>query len=189
MLFIVKSITSVHSSWYTLKANQSITIIIITRVRVATRITRSYRMNMNLTWILRITMFLKDRIRYLGICSAISSKLSDGLTGVFSNSRDGANVRWPAPSLLLRKTLAPRRCRCRCCSADFFRLFSCSRCKLCSRKKNIDILRIDERTIDVCCDAGELIMSSLSLYILRFSLYILAILCCRVCVSMNVFRV
>lgn len=31
--------------------------------------------------------------KYLGICKAISSKLSDGLMGVFSKSRDGANVK------------------------------------------------------------------------------------------------
>lgn len=31
---------------------------------------------------------------YLGICSAISSRLSDGFMGVRSNSRDGASVRW-----------------------------------------------------------------------------------------------
>lgn len=79
-------------------------------------------------------------VAYLGICSAISSRLSDGLIGVFSNSRDGASVRWPVESLTQRNTLPPRRCRWRCCSADFLRLFSCSRCRLCRRKKNIDML-------------------------------------------------
>lgn len=76
---------------------------------------------------------------HLGICSAISSRLSDGLIGVFSNSRDGASVKWPVESLTHRNTFPPRRCLCRC-SADFLRLFSCSRCRLCSRKKNMDIL-------------------------------------------------
>lgn len=63
--------------------------------------------------------------------------------GVFSNKRDGANVKWWPVSLSLRNTLAPRRCRWRCWT-DFFRLFSCSRCKLCNRKKNIDILLFDD---------------------------------------------
>lgn len=76
--------------------------------------------------------------KYLGIWSAISSKLSDGLIGVLSNNRDGAKVKWPVESLTHRNTRPPRRCRWR--SADFFRLFSCSRCRLCRRKKNMDIL-------------------------------------------------
>lgn len=121
---------------------------------------------------LQIKQWINLNKIYLGICSAISSKLSDGFIGVFSNRRDGAKVKWPVVSLSLRKTLAPRRCRCRCWATDFFRLFSCSRCKLCSRKKNIDILSADERMNDVFGGAGELIMSSLSLYIFRFSLYI-----------------
>lgn len=39
--------------------------------------------------------------------------------------------------------LGPRRwrCCCRCCSTRFLRLFSSARCRLCNRKKNIDILR------------------------------------------------
>lgn len=97
-------------------------------------------------FILQIVHISPQRLRhitpqlYLGICSAISSKLSDGLIGVFSNKRDGASVRCPVESLTHRNTLPPRRCRWRCCSADFFRLFSCSRCRLCRRKKNIDML-------------------------------------------------
>lgn len=84
---------------------------------------------------------------YLGIWSAISSKLSDGFIGVFSKRRDGANVKLFVESLFVRNTLAPRRCRWRCC-ADFLRLFSCSRCKLCNRKKNIDILFNSRELID-----------------------------------------
>lgn len=79
----------------------------------------------------------------LGICRAISSKLSLGFIGVFSNSLDGA-VRWlKSPRLTRRNTLAPRRSRWRS-SIFFFFLFASSRCKLCSRKKNIDILQLIE---------------------------------------------
>jgi len=62
--------------------------------------------------------------------------------GVRSKRREGARVRWPVESLTHLKTLAPLRCRCwRCCSTRFLRLFSSARCRLCNRKKNIDILR------------------------------------------------
>lgn len=77
---------------------------------------------------------------YLGICSAISSKLSLGFIGVFSNSLDGA-VRCVLKSERLTRlnTFAPRRCRN---SIFFFFLFASSRCKLWRRKKNIDILHV-----------------------------------------------
>lgn len=87
---------------------------------------------------------------HLGICSAISSRLSDGLIGVRSKRREGASVRWPVESLTHLKTLAPRRWRCcwRCCSTRFLRLFSSARWRLCKRKKNIDILLGQSRDVD-----------------------------------------
>lgn len=81
---------------------------------------------------------------HLGIWRAISSRLSEGLIGVRSKRREGAKVRWPVESLTHLNTLAPLRWRCcwRCCSTRFLRLFSSARCRLCNRKKNIDILRV-----------------------------------------------
>lgn len=98
----------------------------------------------------RFQTFAVRSMGYLGICSAISSKLSLGFIGVFSNSLDGA-VRCVLKSERLTRlnTFAPRRCRN---SIFFFFLFASSRCKLWRRKKNIDILHVTR--LDLQTKAG-----------------------------------
>lgn len=103
-------------------------------------------------WFFKASLiFLKTLSRtrsfYLGIWSAISSRLSLGFIGVFSNSREGA-VKWlRSARLTRRKTLAPLLWWS---SAFLLFLFASSRWRLWRRKKNIDILHSMERKVPYC---------------------------------------